>query len=194
MSRLRRIGLVLLVLAVVAIAWEPTRVGLQTAVLLPNLLGAGLQAALPLQRSATAIGRRVPARPRRWRTGAGRAVAAGVGIARSQGRGDPSRARGEQRRPQPSGRRSRRGRHGAQRRHRARPGLARAARGTAGGRRDRRRRRAFGLLASRPEVDPQRVGIAGFSVGGSLAVLAAADPRIAERVRFVNAFGAFGDA
>ena len=43
MGRLRRIGLVLLVVAVVAVAWEPTRVGLQTAVLLPNLLGAGLK-------------------------------------------------------------------------------------------------------------------------------------------------------
>ena len=40
MRRLRRIGLVLLVLAVV-VAWEPSRVGLQTAVLLPNLLDAG---------------------------------------------------------------------------------------------------------------------------------------------------------
>ena len=63
MGRLRRIGLVLLVLAVVAVAWEPTRVGLQTAVLLPNLLGVGVRAALPVQRSATAIGGRVPARP-----------------------------------------------------------------------------------------------------------------------------------
>ncbi len=41
MRRLRRIGLVLLVLAVVVVAWEPSRVGLQTAVLLPNLLDAG---------------------------------------------------------------------------------------------------------------------------------------------------------
>ena len=41
MRRLRRIGLVLLVLVVVAMAWEPSRVGLQTAVLLPNLLDAG---------------------------------------------------------------------------------------------------------------------------------------------------------
>jgi acetyl esterase/lipase len=54
--------------------------------------------------------------------------------------------------------------------------------------------RAFELLAGRPEVDPERVGIVGFSVGGSLALLAAADPRIADDVRWVNAFGAYADA
>lgn len=54
--------------------------------------------------------------------------------------------------------------------------------------------RAWQLLADRAEVDPQRVGIVGFSVGGSLALLAAGDPRIAERVAWVNAFGAYGDA
>ncbi|HEX2222343.1 MAG TPA: hypothetical protein VHK06_07440 [Candidatus Limnocylindria bacterium] len=53
---------------------------------------------------------------------------------------------------------------------------------------------AWELLAGRPEVDPDRVGIVGFSVGGSLSLLAAADPRIAERVAWVNAFGAYGDA
>lgn len=54
--------------------------------------------------------------------------------------------------------------------------------------------RAFELLAERPEVDPDRAGIVGFSVGGSLALLAARDERIADRVRYVNAFGAFADA
>ena len=54
--------------------------------------------------------------------------------------------------------------------------------------------RAFDLLAERPEVDPERVGIVGFSVGGSLALIAAADERIVQRIRYVNAFGAYGDA
>ena len=54
--------------------------------------------------------------------------------------------------------------------------------------------RAFQLLAARPEVDRTRVGIVGFSVGGSLALVAAGDPRIAAQVRWVNAFGAFADA
>jgi acetyl esterase/lipase len=54
--------------------------------------------------------------------------------------------------------------------------------------------RAFQLLAARPEVDRQRLGIVGFSVGGSLALLAAADPRISAHVAWVNAFGAYADA
>jgi dienelactone hydrolase len=53
---------------------------------------------------------------------------------------------------------------------------------------------AFTVLRDRPEVDPTRLGIVGFSAGGSLALLAAADPSIADDVRYVNAFGAFGDA
>ncbi|MFN2483499.1 MAG: dienelactone hydrolase family protein [Candidatus Limnocylindria bacterium] len=54
--------------------------------------------------------------------------------------------------------------------------------------------RAFELLASRPGVDSGRIGIIGFSVGGSLALIAATDPRIAHEVRYVNAFGAYADA
>jgi dienelactone hydrolase len=54
--------------------------------------------------------------------------------------------------------------------------------------------RAFEVLRDRPEVDASRVGMAGFSAGGSLALLAAADPRIAGDICYVNAFGAFADA
>lgn len=53
---------------------------------------------------------------------------------------------------------------------------------------------AFRLLAARPEVDPRRVGLVGLSVGGSLALLAAGDPRISTQLRWVNAFGAYADA
>ena len=42
-------------------------------------------------------------------------------------------------------------------------------------------------------VDPERVGMGGFCVGASLALVAAADPRIRDRVGFVNAFGPFYD-
>ena len=50
------------------------------------------------------------------------------------------------------------------------------------------------LLEARADVDPTRIGIIGFSVGGSLAVMAAADPRLADRLQFVNAFGGYHDA
>ena len=42
-------------------------------------------------------------------------------------------------------------------------------------------------------VDPERVGMGGFCVGASLALVAAADPKIRDRVGFVNAFGPFYD-
>jgi acetyl esterase/lipase len=53
---------------------------------------------------------------------------------------------------------------------------------------------AVAYLRSRPEVDPERVGFLGFSVGGSVALLAAEDERINDQVAFVNAFGAYYDA
>lgn len=45
-----------------------------------------------------------------------------------------------------------------------------------------------------PRVDPQRVGFLGFSVGGSLALVAAAQPEAREVVRFVHAAGAYHSA
>ncbi len=53
---------------------------------------------------------------------------------------------------------------------------------------------AFQYLAEREYVDPERVGLGGFCVGASFALVAAADPRIQEQVYFVNAFGPFYDA
>ncbi len=53
---------------------------------------------------------------------------------------------------------------------------------------------AFERLAGLPGVDAERVGMAGFSVGGSLTLIAAADPRVADRVAYVNSFGAYADA
>src|SRR5690606_9288085 len=43
MRRAGRIGLVILAVLVVMVACEPTRVGLQTAIMLPNMLGSGPQ-------------------------------------------------------------------------------------------------------------------------------------------------------
>ena len=53
---------------------------------------------------------------------------------------------------------------------------------------------AFVYLEGLEYVDPERVGIGGFCVGASLALVAAADPEIRDRVDFVNAFGPFYDA
>ncbi len=53
---------------------------------------------------------------------------------------------------------------------------------------------AYLLVAARPDVDPARVGLAGFSAGASIALAAAADDRIAAEVRFVSAFGGYASA
>lgn len=52
---------------------------------------------------------------------------------------------------------------------------------------------AFDHLRRQEFVDPNRVGLAGFSVGASFALVAAADPRIADDIAFVNAFGGYYD-
>ena len=53
---------------------------------------------------------------------------------------------------------------------------------------------AFQYLSAQEFVDPQRAGMGGFSVGGSFAMVAAADPRIRDDVAFLNSFGAYFDA
>jgi dienelactone hydrolase len=192
MRWLRRIGPLLLGLLVLAVAWEPTRVAMQTAVMLPNMLGAGPQ---PLTLFSP--------EPRRtslpYRTaGAGADLAelwlpewasverpAGAILlvfgVNNLGRNHPAIVRVAD--------------------ALARTGVAvlvpdsrtllegRLEVGEIGGVVD-----AFRLLAARPEIDRERLGIVGFSVGGSLALLAARNPSIANDVRWVNAFGAFADA
>ena len=54
--------------------------------------------------------------------------------------------------------------------------------------------RAFQFLSDQDFVDPQRVGLGGFCVGASFALVAAADARIRDKVVFVNAFGPYYDA
>ena len=53
---------------------------------------------------------------------------------------------------------------------------------------------AFQHLRTLDFVDPDRIGMAGFSVGGSFTMVAASDSRISDDVAFVNAFGAYYDA
>lgn len=50
---------------------------------------------------------------------------------------------------------------------------------------------AFQFLRAAPYVEPKRVGYAGFCVGASLSLIAAADPRISSDVKFVNFFGGY---
>jgi hypothetical protein len=52
----------------------------------------------------------------------------------------------------------------------------------------------FEYVQQQPSVDPDRVGFFGASVGGSLALVAAADPRINEEVDHVVSFGGYYDA
>ena len=52
----------------------------------------------------------------------------------------------------------------------------------------------FQYAERQPYVDPDRIGYIGVSVGGSLALLAASDARIAERVNFVVSFGGYYNA
>lgn len=53
---------------------------------------------------------------------------------------------------------------------------------------------AYLALAHWPGVDARRIGIVGFSAGGTLAYLAAADPRIRDTVSFITIFGGYYDA
>ncbi|MBF6599425.1 MAG: acetylxylan esterase [Dehalococcoidia bacterium] len=52
----------------------------------------------------------------------------------------------------------------------------------------------FQYVQRQPQVDPKRVGFFGASVGGSLALVAAGDPRIAADVQQVVSFGGYFDA
>ena len=52
---------------------------------------------------------------------------------------------------------------------------------------------AFKHLKKLEYVDPGRVGLGGFCVGASMTVVAASDPRIADEVSFVCAFGGYYD-
>jgi hypothetical protein len=51
--------------------------------------------------------------------------------------------------------------------------------------------RAYQMVAGEPFVDGRHVGLIGFSVGGSLVLIAAADPRIRGQLRLVEAFGSY---
>ena len=194
MSRRRRLGMALVVIVALLVAWEPTRVAFQTAAMLPSLLGAGPQplelfSEDPQRRTVTYRpgGVDTPEEPAElwlpsWASAdqpaGGMLLVFGVN---NLGRNHPAIER-------------------------VADGLARTgvavlvpdSRTLLEGRLEVDEIdgvvHAFRMLAQRPEVDRERIGIVGFSVGGSLALLASRDPRINGDVRWVNAFGAFADA
>lgn len=50
---------------------------------------------------------------------------------------------------------------------------------------------AYAALLARPDIDPARSGLLGTCVGGAFALMAAASPRIRDRVAFVMAYAAY---
>jgi hypothetical protein len=55
-------------------------------------------------------------------------------------------------------------------------------------------RNSFNLLVSQPDVEPDRAGFVGLSAAGGLSIVAAGQPDLRDRVRFVNSFGSYYDA
>ena len=51
---------------------------------------------------------------------------------------------------------------------------------------------AYGWLVERPEVDARRSGLLGTCVGGSFAIMAAADATVRDRIGFIGAYAPFG--
>lgn len=49
-------------------------------------------------------------------------------------------------------------------------------------------------LAARSDVDQAHVGLVGLSASGGLSIVAAAQPDLRDRIRFVNSFGSYADA
>ncbi len=55
-------------------------------------------------------------------------------------------------------------------------------------------RASYQVLASEPDVDPNHVGFIGLSAAGGLSIVAAGQPDLRDRIRFVNSFGSYYDA
>jgi hypothetical protein len=54
-------------------------------------------------------------------------------------------------------------------------------------------RASLALLATQADVDTARVGLVGLSASGGLGIVAAGQPDLRDRIRFVNSFGSYYD-
>jgi hypothetical protein len=54
-------------------------------------------------------------------------------------------------------------------------------------------RASFEVLASQPDVDPERIGAVSLSAAGGLSIVAAALPELRDRMLFINSFGSYFD-
>jgi|SRR5579859_3078508 len=55
-------------------------------------------------------------------------------------------------------------------------------------------RASLNLLDGLADVDPARIGLVGLSASGGLSIVAAGQPDLRDRIRFVNSFGSYADA
>jgi hypothetical protein len=55
-------------------------------------------------------------------------------------------------------------------------------------------RASLDLLRSQADVDQSRIGVVGLSAAGGLSIVAAGQPDLRDRIRFVNSFGSYADA
>ena len=55
-------------------------------------------------------------------------------------------------------------------------------------------RASLAFLDQQPAVDAARVGLLGLSASGGLSIVAAGQPDLRDRIRFVNSFGSYSDA
>jgi hypothetical protein len=54
-------------------------------------------------------------------------------------------------------------------------------------------RTSLDVLATRSDVDTDRIGLLGLSASGGVSIVAAAQPDLRDRIRFVNSFGSYDD-
>src|ERR1700716_761650 len=55
-------------------------------------------------------------------------------------------------------------------------------------------RASLDVLRDQPDVDAERIGLVGLSASGGLSIVAAGQPDLRDRVRFVNSFGSYAEA